>query len=105
MFILCGANRRTTECIKNALTKFSEIAGLSPNLSKNSLYCAGIGAELQMKISQVLGIGIDRLPMKYLGVPLITARLSKRDCRGLVETILAKIFHWSSKKLSYAGRL
>ncbi|GAA0146879.1 hypothetical protein LIER_36403 [Lithospermum erythrorhizon] len=88
MFILCRASMETDVCIKNVLIKFGKIAGLSRNLSKSSLYCAGIGAELREEISQVLGIGSDRLLVKYLGVPLITSRLSRRDCSGLVEKIV-----------------
>ncbi|GAV85611.1 LOW QUALITY PROTEIN: zf-RVT domain-containing protein, partial [Cephalotus follicularis] len=45
------------------------------------------------------------LPMTYLGVPLITKRLSKVDCNPLVERITARANSWVSKALSFAGRL
>ncbi|GAV75593.1 hypothetical protein CFOL_v3_19071 [Cephalotus follicularis] len=47
----------------------------------------------------------DTLPIKYLGLPLITKRLSKHDCTPLIERILARANSWVSKSLSYAGRL
>ena len=43
--------------------------------------------------------------MKYLGVPLISTRLSHCDCQPLLEKIMAKIQSWTSRALSYAGRL
>ncbi|GAV92767.1 zf-RVT domain-containing protein, partial [Cephalotus follicularis] len=45
------------------------------------------------------------LPVKYLGLPLITSRLTKRDCTPLIENILARVNSWTSRSLSYAGRL
>ncbi|GAV93028.1 zf-RVT domain-containing protein, partial [Cephalotus follicularis] len=45
------------------------------------------------------------LPVKYLGLPLITSRLTKRDCTPLIESILARVNGWTTRSLSYAGRL
>ncbi|GAV86407.1 LOW QUALITY PROTEIN: zf-RVT domain-containing protein, partial [Cephalotus follicularis] len=47
----------------------------------------------------------DALPVKYLGFSLITSRLTKRDCAPLMEKFLARANSWTSKYLSYAGRL
>ena len=43
--------------------------------------------------------------MKYLGVPLISTRLPHSDCQPLLDKILARIQSWTSRSLSYAGRL
>ncbi|GAV73102.1 zf-RVT domain-containing protein, partial [Cephalotus follicularis] len=45
------------------------------------------------------------LQVKYLGLPLITSRLTKHDCTPLIEKILARVNSWVTKTLSYAGRL
>ena len=45
------------------------------------------------------------LPIKYLGAPLISTRLTTRDCRPLIEKITKRVESWTSKRLSYAGRL
>ncbi|GAV80304.1 hypothetical protein CFOL_v3_23765 [Cephalotus follicularis] len=47
----------------------------------------------------------DALPVMYLGLPLITSRLTKQDCIPLMEKIFARVNNWMSKYLSYAGRL
>ena len=48
---------------------------------------------------------IGALPVRYLGVPLVTRRLTVKDCSPLVEKVIARIHEWSAKLLSYAGRL
>ena len=43
--------------------------------------------------------------MKYLGVPLISTRLTALDCKLLVDKIIARIKCWTTQYLSFAGRL
>ncbi|KAI3474506.1 hypothetical protein Pfo_029416 [Paulownia fortunei] len=45
------------------------------------------------------------LPVRYLGVPLITSRLRANDCKALVDKITARVRSWTNKSLSYAGRV
>ncbi|GAV58595.1 LOW QUALITY PROTEIN: zf-RVT domain-containing protein, partial [Cephalotus follicularis] len=45
------------------------------------------------------------LPVTYLGLSLITTRLSRTDCTPLVERLTARANSWVSKALSFAGRL
>ncbi|GKF45373.1 hypothetical protein Tco_0131925, partial [Tanacetum coccineum] len=45
------------------------------------------------------------LPVKYLGVPLISSRLVYRDCKELIERIQKRIQDWKNKSLSAARRL
>nr|GEX00614.1 reverse transcriptase domain, reverse transcriptase zinc-binding domain protein [Tanacetum cinerariifolium] len=45
------------------------------------------------------------LPVKYLGVPLISSRLLNRDCKILVEKAKNHVEDWKNKSLSFAGRL
>ncbi|GJY34922.1 putative RNA-directed DNA polymerase [Tanacetum coccineum] len=46
-----------------------------------------------------------RLPVKYLGVPLVSSRLVFRDCKELIEKVEGRINDWKNKSLSIAGRL
>jgi hypothetical protein len=45
------------------------------------------------------------LPVRYLGVPLITKRLSAVDCDALVAKIVGCIDSWLVRHLSFAVRL
>lgn len=46
-----------------------------------------------------------KLPVRYLGVPLISKTLSVADCTMLMKKISGMIYSWLSKNLSFAGRL
>nr|GEU42715.1 hypothetical protein [Tanacetum cinerariifolium] len=45
-----------------------------------------------------------RIPVKYLGVPLVSSRLVFRDCKELIDRIRSHINDWKNKSLSVAGR-
>ncbi|KAK4384626.1 hypothetical protein Sango_3042000 [Sesamum angolense] len=45
------------------------------------------------------------LPVRYLGLPLISARLSIADCQPLLQKIDSRIKGWEGVQLSFAGRV
>lgn len=45
------------------------------------------------------------LPMKYLGIPLISAKLFIRNCKVPVEKLRLNVNNWKYKYLSYTRRL
>lgn len=54
-----------------------------------------------MAIHEASRFKLGKLLVRYLRMPLVTRRLSKRDGKLLTETIGAKIAGWSLKHLSY----
>ena len=77
--------------IQNVLNMFYAFSGLQLNCTKSELYAAGIKGDELQEIHQVTGFKIGTLPVRYLGVPLVTKRLSERDCGPLIEKITARI--------------
>ncbi|GKA59945.1 reverse transcriptase domain, reverse transcriptase zinc-binding domain protein [Tanacetum coccineum] len=55
-------------------------------------------------LRQVLPFEEGKLPVKYLGVPLVSSRLKIRDCLELVDKVSLRIQDWKNKSLSMAGR-
>lgn len=45
------------------------------------------------------------LPVKYLGIPLVFTIVKKEYCQKLVDKIITTITCWTTKHLSYAGRV
>ena len=43
--------------------------------------------------------------MRYLGVPLISTKLTASNCKPLVDRILSRVSSWTARFLSFAGRL
>ena len=90
--------------IKDTLNQFYDFSGLSANNSKSCLFLAGVDEEEGDSIKQILQFSMGSLPLRYLGVPLITTRLRKSDCNDLTKKITKKssimdfkifIFCWS----------
>ena len=59
----------------------------------------------KIELVQCIGMGIHNLPVRYLGVPLISTRLKARDCEDIKKKILHRVQCWTAKALSYAGRV
>lgn len=73
-------------------------------MAKCSIFYAGVSKEVKGILGVILPISEAKLPVKYLGVPLISTRLRAADCVVLKEKILHRIHGWSEKELSYGGR-
>ena len=87
------------------LEKFYELAGFWLNVSKSELFVVGLSVDQQTELSELIGFRRGVLPVRYLGLPLVTRKLSEKDCVVLIEKIRAKLGQWSKRLLSYAGRL
>ncbi|CAN0924228.1 hypothetical protein LINGRAHAP2_LOCUS34045 [Linum grandiflorum] len=51
----------------------------------------------------VLGFQVGELPVRYLGVPLVSGRLKAADCKGLIDKITARVSGWRAHLLSHSG--
>ncbi|XP_059650448.1 uncharacterized protein LOC132296253 [Cornus florida] len=67
--------------IKHASDSFSSLFGLYINHSKSQCFITGVNEQMQSSIFSLLGFQEGTLPVKYLGVPLITSMLKANDCR------------------------
>ncbi|KAK4384715.1 Retrovirus-related Pol polyprotein from type-2 retrotransposable element R2DM [Sesamum angolense] len=60
---------------------------------------------LRDSLLETLGFQEGHLPVRYLGLPLISARLSIADCQPLLQKIDSRIKGWEGVQLSFAGRV
>jgi hypothetical protein len=105
LMIFVAADLHSVQLVKDTLDEFKELSGLSVNHSKSEVFCAAVPIALQDQILSILQFRVWKLPVRYLGMPLIAGRLSYSDCIPLIEKITAKINSWTARHLSFAGRL
>nr|GEU44197.1 RNA-directed DNA polymerase, eukaryota, reverse transcriptase zinc-binding domain protein [Tanacetum cinerariifolium] len=55
-------------------------------------------------LSFYIGYGEGVLPIRYLGVPMVSKMIIDRDCMVMVEVIRKRVGGWRNKLLSFAGR-
>ncbi|KAL0289058.1 UNVERIFIED_CONTAM: hypothetical protein Scaly_2713200 [Sesamum calycinum] len=73
--------------------------------SKEPDYFIPISAAGTATDTGLLGFQEGTLPIKYLGIPLTSSRLTMSDCRPLIDKVEARLAGWNHQNLSYAGRL
>ncbi|GJV06245.1 hypothetical protein Tco_1343901, partial [Tanacetum coccineum] len=105
LFLFAHGDVQSASTIKEALEEFKEASGLVPSLPKSTAYFCNVLNHTKLAILNVLPFDEGRLPVKYLGVPLVSSRLLIRDCKELVEKVQSRIMDWKNKSLSIAGRL
>lgn len=56
-------------------------------------------------LADILQVTMGTMPLKHLGLPISGVRWDKLACNALLEKIVARLKAWSSRGLSYAGRV
>ncbi|XP_058732785.1 uncharacterized protein LOC131604357 [Vicia villosa] len=93
------------QMLMNTLQVFSNSIGLIVNPSKCFVYMGAVDDSTKEQILSTTGFNLGQLPFRYLGVPLSSKKLSIAYYLPLMDRILKRIHHWSSKLLSFAGRV
>ncbi|GKB64967.1 hypothetical protein Tco_0921153 [Tanacetum coccineum] len=104
LIMLCHGDIVSVNTLKKALDKFSAILGLYPNLGKCTIFCGSIDEETKNNISNIFPFKEGKLPVRYLGVLLVTKKIGVADCKQLVDKVKHILSDWKNKSLSYAER-
>jgi len=99
LLLFSDANLSSISIIKAALREFELLSGLKANPSKSFLFCSGVSERIKISLLSELQMGEGHLPVRYLGVPLISSKLSAADCKVLLDKIAGRIDSWSSSLL------
>ncbi|XP_026416758.1 uncharacterized protein LOC113312217 [Papaver somniferum] len=89
--------------LKVALYEFSSYSGLVINNQKTSLFCSAVDDTTLLQITQILDCTVGEFPVKYLGVPLLSTKLSYKDCLLLLERRVIKELNTKFKRFLWAG--
>ncbi|XP_062103860.1 uncharacterized protein LOC133814975 [Humulus lupulus] len=90
---------------KEVLVKFSAATGLSINTNKSHIYFGGVNATERRIIAQDIQLPEGSFPLRYLGVPMRPTKWRHEDCEIIIHKIRLKLLSWTSRHLSYAGRV
>ena len=105
LVIICKASPISVSILMRAFQQFTACSGLQINMSKSQIVFGGASASIREECKALTGFTEGNLPFSYLGLPITASKLSKVECRTLVEKITARIRTWASRHISYAGRL
>lgn len=101
----CRSTVGTAQGINKVMQDFRSCTGLDFNAQKSMvIFFGGCTAQSRRIITNTLGMTEGELPIRYLGIPLISSRLSPHHCNPILEKMETKLEGWSTKSLSYEGR-
>ena len=105
LLLFCRANTESVRVFKSGLDRFADWSGLRLNVEKSHIIISRSAKNIREELLAVLGFQEGHLPMRYLGLPLISSRLTIADCQPLLNKIDTRINGWEGLALSYAGRV
>nr|GEV46804.1 RNA-directed DNA polymerase, eukaryota, reverse transcriptase zinc-binding domain protein [Tanacetum cinerariifolium] len=71
---------------------------------KSTIFYGSMDRSTIDSILQILPSKRGKLPVRYLGVPLVSKKIGVKDCKGLIDKVKSRIQDWKNKILSYAER-
>ncbi|XP_022040407.1 uncharacterized protein LOC110942954 [Helianthus annuus] len=87
LFMFARGDVNSAKCIMSSLTIFSNMSGLIPSIPKSTVFFCNVPNNVKQSILNILPFVERSLPVRYLGVPLISSRLLYKDCNVLIEKL------------------
>ncbi|KAL2247994.1 UNVERIFIED_CONTAM: hypothetical protein Sindi_2651700 [Sesamum indicum] len=105
VILFSRADMESLRIFKAGLDRFAEWSSLRLNVQKSHLIISRSAQTLREEMLALLGFQEGVLPMRYLGLPLISSRLTIAYCHPLLQKIDKRIAGWEGTTISYAGRV
>ncbi|KAL0288764.1 UNVERIFIED_CONTAM: hypothetical protein Sradi_7090300 [Sesamum radiatum] len=104
VLLFCKADIPSIKLLTETLSEFATFSGLKVNPSKSQIIFSR-AVQQRQQLLDCVGFQEGSLPIKYLGIPLTSSRLTLADCRPLIDKVDTRLAGWNHQHLSYAGRL
>lgn len=105
IMVLTDGQARSVDGIIKVFDEFARISGLKISLEKSTIFFSGVSAQVREDMALRFPFTAGQLPVRYLGLPLLTKCMSSNDYLPLIEKIRKKFTSWTARFLSFAGRL
>lgn len=105
LLIFLDGSIESLQAVLQVLREFELRSGLAVSIQKSSFFSSGLTDEDSNLIQFTTGLPQGSLPVRYLGVPLCSKKLSLQNCEPLLQQIKRKFSSWTVRSLSFAGRL
>ncbi|PKI42208.1 hypothetical protein CRG98_037388 [Punica granatum] len=100
MVLFTNGSKESLLAILDVLNTFYNWSGLKLNPEKSEIFMRGINEEGISELVNCSGFKKGTLPVRYLGIPLVSGKLSLKNCDALTERIVKRIRNWFVKHLS-----
>nr|GEW19074.1 hypothetical protein [Tanacetum cinerariifolium] len=105
LMLYCHSDVISASVLRGALDEFCLSSGLRPNMAKSIVFFGNVNEDVKMNIKNVMSFSKGMLSVRYLGIMLDSNRISKNDCKvlldnGICEDVdkLLKNFLWRNEE-------
>lgn len=84
LLIFIDGSLSSVQAVLQVLREFEERSGLEVSVQKSSFFASGLSTSGTDQIQASTGMPMGSLPVRYLGVPLCTKKLSLLNCEVLL---------------------
>ncbi|KAJ0086550.1 hypothetical protein Patl1_07518 [Pistacia atlantica] len=106
LLVFVNGGKRSVQRLLNILEVYEKWSGQLINREKSAVYFSkSITLARRRMLMRTTGFVEGKFPFTYLGVPMVSGRLTSRHLEPLVEKVRRRIAGWKSKLLSQGGRL
>ncbi|GJT76141.1 RNA-directed DNA polymerase, eukaryota, reverse transcriptase zinc-binding domain protein [Tanacetum coccineum] len=96
LMMFSHGDKKFVMVLKKVIEEFGSIAGLLPNYNKSTIIFGSMAKEEKQIILSSIPFRVEKLPVKYLGVPLTSKRIGVKNCQ-LIASVLESIhMYWTS---------
>lgn len=96
----------SAQIIKEVLRHFCECVGHKISVEKTPIFCSRSTPKQDARdMKSELGFDLVEDLGKYLGVPLLHKRVSKRTSKSIIDRASNRMSNWYTQSLSLAGRM
>ncbi|KAL2252967.1 UNVERIFIED_CONTAM: hypothetical protein Sindi_0091400 [Sesamum indicum] len=103
LLLFCRADMDSIRIFKTGLDRFAKWSGLRLNVQKSQLIISRSAQGLREEMLAALEFQEGVLPLRHLGLPLLSSRLTIADCRSLLLKIDKGIAGWEGMTISDAA--
>ncbi|CAL5355404.1 unnamed protein product [Camellia sinensis] len=103
--LFCEADLLEITTLKRIFRCFEIMSGLKINFHKSTICGVGVSEALITIFSSTLNCLNQKLPLKYLGLPLAANPRSKATWKPVLDKYKSKLSGWKKRFLSFVGRL
>ncbi|KAK3189469.1 hypothetical protein Dsin_029030 [Dipteronia sinensis] len=105
LIMLCHGSTPSATILKMSLNYFTSLLGLKANPAKSNISLSSVPNDSRQQPINIFGYNVGSLPIRYLGIPVISSKLSHLDCSPLLVKVSNRISSWMNRCLSYVGQL
>ncbi|KAL0312368.1 UNVERIFIED_CONTAM: Retrovirus-related Pol polyprotein from type-2 retrotransposable element R2DM [Sesamum radiatum] len=104
LLLFSKADPHSVSILKEVLDGFGIVSGLVANAAKSHVILSRAAMALAPTILTITGFQLGSLPFRYLGLPIVSSKLTIADCQPLLSKVDERISGWGSYQLSFAAR-